>query len=92
MAQIFAELGLGVAFTLVRLILFNVVVLEHFTDHDQIALAPMVPDWLKRNDGPTISVKIMAGIPSLTPEEMGDSKKMQDAYNRLSFGGSTRKS
>jgi hypothetical protein len=47
---------------------------------------------LVRNDGPTISVKIMAGIPSLTPEEMGDSKNMQDAYNRLSFGGSTRKS
>jgi hypothetical protein len=51
----------------------------------------MVPDWLKRNDGPTVSVKIMAGIPSLTPEEMRDPKKMKSAYDRLSFGGSTRK-
>jgi hypothetical protein len=58
----------------------------------QIALAPMVPEWLKKNDGPTISVKIMAGIPSLTPDEKQNPKKMKSAYERLSFGGSTRKS
>jgi hypothetical protein len=52
----------------------------------------MVPEWLKKNDGPTISVKIMAGIPSLTPEEKQNPKKMKSAYERLSFGGSTRKS
>jgi hypothetical protein len=51
----------------------------------------MVPEWLNKNDGPTISVKIMAGIPSPTPEELSDPKKMNSAYNRLSFGGSTRK-
>ncbi|KAF1971957.1 hypothetical protein BU23DRAFT_599902 [Bimuria novae-zelandiae CBS 107.79] len=40
-----------------------------------IALAPMVPDWLKKNEGPTVSVKIMAGMPD-------------DQTGTSSFGGS----
>jgi hypothetical protein len=51
----------------------------------------MVPDWMKMNDGPAISVKVMAGIPNLTPEEMRDLKKMKNAYDKQSFGDSTRK-
>jgi hypothetical protein len=51
----------------------------------------MVPDWMKHNDGPTVSVKFLAGIPDLKPEENRDPKKQQEAYNRLSYGGSIRK-
>jgi hypothetical protein len=50
----------------------------------------MVPDWLKPNDGPTISVKFMAGIPDLKPEEQKNEDEMEKAYNKYSYGGSTR--
>jgi hypothetical protein len=50
----------------------------------------MVPDWMKPNDGPTISVKMMAGIPDLKPEEQSNPDLMEKAYEKESHGGSTR--
>lgn len=58
----------------------------------QISLAPMVPDWLKANDGPTINIKLMAGIPYLNSEQMQDQKKKEEEYAKQSFGGAVRKS
>jgi len=51
----------------------------------------MVPEWFKKDNLPTISVKIMAGIPRLLPDEISNQKAKDAAYDRTSYGGSTRK-
>lgn len=62
-----------------------------YANTDRISLAPEVPDWVKKNDAPTVNVKLVAGMPHLSPEEMQDEKKKQEKYKQLSFGGSVRK-
>ncbi|KAF2274415.1 uncharacterized protein EI97DRAFT_444160 [Westerdykella ornata] len=49
-----------------------------------IALAPMVPDWIRNNPLPETKINVMVGLPKLTPEEQG---RKEEVYGQLSFGG-----
>lgn len=51
----------------------------------------MVPEFLKKNTGPTLSVKILTGLPNITSLHLGSQKDKDAEYERRNFGGSTRK-
>jgi hypothetical protein len=55
-----------------------------------MGLAPMLPEFLKKNDEPTISVKILVGLPNITSLHLDSQKEEGAAYDRMNFGGSVR--
>jgi hypothetical protein len=49
-----------------------------------ISLAPSIPDWLSKNDGPKLRVQIRTGLP--TTEGMDENARKEE-YEKVSMGG-----